>query len=94
MSNSILPIGSIVHTIETKNFEFMIVGYYPINPETSETYLYSAVLYPRGINGDATIFFLNEKDITEVLFIGYKSEQLETLVEYVNQIISINEELN
>lgn len=92
MSNSILPIGSIVHTIETKNFEFMIVGYYPINPETSETYLYSAVLYPRGINGDSKIFFLNENDISEVLFTGYKSEQLETFVEYLDVVKQLQTE--
>lgn len=71
MDENILPIGSVVK-VESSSHLFMITGRgYLVKVDGKDTYFdYSVCLYPEGVVGDKNLF-LNETDISEVLFKGY-----------------------
>lgn len=79
--NRLYPIGSVVKLELDSNRMVMIIGYYPIYDETQQFYQYLAVPYPKGINNDYSFQVFNHDDIKEPLFMGYLSEEGETLLD-------------
>ncbi|QEH67855.1 DUF4176 domain-containing protein [Cellulosilyticum sp. WCF-2] len=73
----ILPIGSIVR-LNNGNQKLMIINRAPLyNNEGSIGYFeYSGCLYPNG-QTNQNVFFFNEENIAEVLFMGYSDEDEE-----------------
>ncbi|MBP3593855.1 MAG: DUF4176 domain-containing protein [Lachnospiraceae bacterium] len=80
----LLPIGSIIKLDKESKICFMIVGYFPTNKE-GDTRDYSAVRYPMGAYDSRVFFFINHKDITEILHEGYKDNSYENLMELIGK---------
>lgn len=77
--NEYLPIGSIVKLKDDKNFEYMILGYYPIDQETDEKFDYSAVVYPHGYSYGNNLILFNKDDIERVEYEGYSDDDTEMI---------------
>lgn len=75
--NKFLPIGSIVKLKDDNNFEYMILGYYPIDQETDEKFDYAAVVYPQGYSYGNNLILFNKEDIENIEFKGYSDEENE-----------------
>lgn len=75
MSNDdLLPVGTIVKINDEYNLDYMIIGYTPFDEDGNAT-VYSAVLYPFGIEIDGNLFMLNKEDIKDIIFKGYKNDK-------------------
>lgn len=82
----LLPVGSIIKLKNNK--EFMIIGYSPNKPVVEDKYDYICCLPKVGITRKKSeiklnidYFYINNKDINQVLYIGYSDEMFD-LYEY------------
>ena len=96
--SSLLPIGTVVtiqsNTKSDTKILCMIMGYYPVDHEKEEMYLYSAVLYPYGIDSIDSCLLLNKEDIVEVVFQGYCDEEGDKLTNTLPYIIELFKQQN
>lgn len=74
----LLPIGSIFNIKGAPNLDFMIAGYFP-ESDKGEKKTYIAVKYPAGIVDKEEFFFVNNEDIENVSFEGYKGKSFDAL---------------
>lgn len=75
-----LPIGSIVKLEKDELFEFMIIGYLPIDKDYNTQYDYCGVVYPQGLcYGDNMILF-NKDEIEIVKYQGFTDEDSSTIL--------------
>ena len=81
--DKLLPIGTIVRMEKESKFLFMIVGYMPQNTE-GEMRDYATVRYPMGVFDSRVFFFMNHKDIVEVVYQGFENEEYTSLIEIVH----------
>lgn len=88
MNNRYLPIGSVVK-LRNNNKSIMITGYYSVEyAHDLEIYDYSGCAYPEGVMIKSSYCSFNQKDIKEVLFEGYKTEEYTKLTNGLNDIDS------
>ena len=86
MNNRYLPIGSVVK-LKNNNKPLMITGYYSVEYANDlEIYDYSGCAYPEGVMIKSSYCSFNQKDIKEVLFEGYKTEEYTKLTNDLNDI--------
>lgn len=83
----LLPVGSIVKTDLTKPISIMIIGYYPIDRNTSTCYQYAGALYPSGLSESNRVLLFNHNDIKKILFEGYATDGSRELIR--NMSVSI-----
>lgn len=76
----ILPIGSVV-MLEGAKRPIMIFGVMQSNSETKIDYDYIGVIYPEGNLGGKSQLLFNHKDIKEVLFKGFETEDRKMFVD-------------
>ncbi len=70
--NELLPIGSVVKLDKDSKIDFLIIGYYLVDEESNTCYQYAGTVFPSGLTESSKLFLFNHKDITDVLFEGYK----------------------
>ena len=88
MNNRYLPIGSVVK-LRNNNKSIMITGYYSVEYANDlEIYDYSGCAYPEGVMIKSSYCSFNQKDIKEVLFEGYRTEEYTKLTNGLNDIDS------
>lgn len=86
MNKRYLPIGSVVK-LKNNNKSIMITGYYSVEYTNDlEIYDYSGCAYPEGVMIKSSYCSFNQKDIKEVLFEGYKTEEYTKLTNGLNDI--------
>lgn len=86
MGKRYLPIGSVVK-LKNKNKPLMITGYYSVEYDNDlEIYDYSGCAYPEGILIKSSCCSFNQKDIENMLFEGYKTDEYTTLTNGLNDI--------
>lgn len=86
MNKRYLPIGSVV-ILKNNNKSIMITGYYSVEYANDlEIYDYSGCAYPEGVMIKSSYCSFNQKDIKEVLFEGYKTEEYTKLTNGLNDI--------
>jgi len=86
MNKRHLPIGSVVK-LKNNNKIVMITGYYSVEYANDlEIYDYSSCAYPEGVMIKSSYCSFNQKDIKEVLFEGYKTEEYTKLTNDLNDI--------
>ena len=86
MNKRYLPIGSVVK-LKNNNKIVMITGYYSVEYANDlEIYDYSGCAYPEGVMIKSSYCSFNQKDIKEVLFEGYKTEEYTKLTNGLNDI--------
>ena len=86
MNKRHLPIGSVVK-LKNNNKIVMITGYYSVEYANDlEIYDYSGCAYPEGVMIKSSYCSFNQKDIKEVLFEGYKTEEYTKLTNDLNDI--------
>ena len=86
MNKRYLPIGSVIK-LKNKDKSIMITGYYSVEYENDlEIYDYSGCAYPEGVMIKSSYCSFNQKDIKEVLFEGYKTEEYTKLTNDLNDI--------
>ena len=72
--DNLLPVGSVV-TRKGSPTPVMVMGYYPVNPDSGKCYTYLGIHYPigYGISNDVVLF--SKETIDAVLFEGYHEER-------------------
>lgn len=91
MSN-LLPIGTVVTIDSDIKIQCMIMGYYPIDHERNEKFLYAAVLYPYGIENQNSCLLINEEDIVEVVFYGFCNEECNKILHTIPYVMDLIEQ--
>lgn len=78
--NRVLPLGSIVALRRSAKKVMIVARAVSIRQKGKEIYFeYAACGYPEGITNDQ-LFFLDVKDIAEVIFTGYEDRDEEIVV--------------
>lgn len=86
MNKRYLPIGSVVR-LKNRDKEIMITGYYSVEYSSDlEIYDYSGCIYPEGLMIKSGSCSFNERDISEILFKGYETEEYKKLTNGLNEI--------
>ena len=86
MNKRYLPIGSVIK-LKNNNKSIMITGYYSVEYANDlEIYDYSGCAYPEGVMIKSSCCSFNQKDIKEILFEGYKTEEYTKLTNELNDI--------
>lgn len=82
----LLPIGSVVMLKNAKK-PLMIFGIKQMSTETdSEEFDYIGVMYPEGNIGQNFQYLFNHKDIIDVLFTGYETEERQKFLEELEKV--------
>ena len=81
MKDLLLPIGSVVRLKEEEFYDYMIMGYYPVDKEKGEIFEYSAVVYPSGLVSADAMYHFDSDSIVSVLHKGYTTEEYDALRE-------------
>ena len=81
-----LSIGSVFMQKTENSFPLMVVGYYPVHPDTEEMFDYLVVLYPQGVLNYNSLLMINHSEIGKVLYEGFKDDDTEKLKKYLNMI--------
>lgn len=79
----LLPIGSVIRLSGAKKC-LMIFGVCQTHKESNETYDYIGVIWPEGNLGAETQLMFEHKDIEEVLFTGYETDERVAFIERLN----------
>lgn len=92
----LLPIGSIVKT-KLFDLNLMIIGYYPVTIMDEKKYRYLCcfdkigIVRPNGkLRKNKEIYFINDSDIEDILFVGYQNT---IFFEYQEWIESLEEKV-
>lgn len=89
-NNKFLPIGTVVK-LENAVKAIMIIGYYcktDNNPD--KIFDYCACLYPEGIISSDKNLFFDHKDIAEICYEGYKTDESIKFNNYLIDCINKN----
>ena len=70
----LLPIGTVIVTKGAEK-RLMIIGIMPVDVETGDSYDYLAVLYPEGYINVETMYFVEHKDIENIIYYGMDDEE-------------------
>lgn len=83
--HELLPLGSVVKRKESAS-EILIMGYYPVDPESRTSYTYLGVQYPFGYGLFNELLLFSEESIESVLFEGHRDERGDRLRSLVQEI--------
>lgn len=67
-----LNLGTVVTLKEDESVVLMIVGYMMQNGDSYTDY--AAIVYPYGISSLEDVVYIDQKDISEIIFDGYTNE--------------------
>ncbi|MBQ6832059.1 MAG: DUF4176 domain-containing protein [Oscillospiraceae bacterium] len=81
---SLLPIGSVIRLNGAQKC-LMVFGVCQTHKESNETYDYIGVLWPEGNLGAETQILFEHKDIQEILFVGYETEERNAFVNRLSE---------
>lgn len=76
--NNLLPIGTIVKLNAESEVKYMVVGYFPQNAK-GDRKDYVLVRYPIGAINSKVFFFVNQEQIKDVVFEGYKDKDFSAM---------------
>ncbi len=83
-----LPIGSVV-TLKGAEKRIMIIGFCAIsNDQPNITFDYSACLYPEGLLSSEETYLFNHKEIENVDFIGFKTDEETEFKKSLEEVIN------
>jgi hypothetical protein len=84
-----LPLGSVVN-IENYDKDIMIIGYMCYSKDNNEIVSaeYMGVPIEEGLKETNKVLF-NKNNITNVIFIGYKTEEIINKLKYLDEILKI-----
>ena len=74
MYKNMLPIGSIVRTVDAER-RLMVIGRIVTSEEKDIIYDYVGVPYPEGVSGSDNFYFFNRDQIAEMFFIGFQDQE-------------------
>lgn len=77
-----LPIGSVV-ILKEGTKRIMVIGYSCIDINTSQTYDYSACLYPEGLLSSDKILMFNHDQIEKVDYIGFLNLEAQLFIDRI-----------
>ena len=83
-----LPIGSVV-VLKGGSKKLMIFGRKQVSTTNNKVWDYLACFYPEGSIGPEYCFLFDEKDVDEVIFMGYSDE---SNISYEKQLMSFSPE--
>ena len=74
MYKNMLPIGSVVRTVDAER-RLMVIGRIVTTEEKDVIYDYVGTPYPEGASGSDNFYFFNRDQIEELYFIGFQDQE-------------------
>ncbi len=81
-----LNLGAVFTQKKENTFPLMVVGYFPVHPDTEEMYDYLVVIYPQGFISNNSLLMINHEEVSEILFEGYYDARTEEILSRINNI--------
>ena len=74
MYKNMLPIGSVVRTVDAER-RLMVIGRIVTTEEKDVISDYVGTPYPEGVSGSDNFYFFNRDQIEELYFIGFQDQE-------------------
>lgn len=81
-----LNLGAVFTQKKENTFPLMVVGYFPVHPDTEEMYDYLVVIYPQGFISNNSLLMINHEEVSEILFEGYHNLPTDEILDKIKAL--------